>query len=203
MGFYGPYGVYHAMQDNFYWMERFGDPTFRYHVAMTQIWGIMALRLAEADILPFDYAAYADELLSHLKALQNENKHSTITKDRPERLRALLREWEIIAANLHKDLTAQLESGAPVETENINRSLQRLEQILTSESGLPLRPWFKHLAYAPGLHSGYAAVIFPGIQDALEMNDEEQASIEVDRLAEAFERMIEALEKIADVSDSL
>ena len=203
MGFYGPYGVYHAMQDNFYWMERFGDPTFRYHVAMTQIWGIMALRLAEADILPFDYAAYADELLSHLKALQNENKHSTITKDRPERLRALLREWEIIAANLHKDLTAQLESGDPVETENINRSLQRLEQILTSESGLPLRPWFKHLAYAPGLHSGYAAVIFPGIQDALEMNDEEQASIEVDRLAEAFERMIEALEKIADVSDSL
>ena len=203
MGFYGPYGVYHAMQDNFYWMERFGDPTFRYHVAMTQIWGIMALRLAEADILPFDYAAYADELLSHLKALQNENKHSTITKDRPERLRALLREWEIIAANLHKDLTAQLESGDPVETENINRSLQRLEQILTSESGLPLRPWFKHLAYAPGLNSGYAATVFPGIQDALETNDEEQASIEVNRLAEAFQRMIEALEKIADVSDSL
>ncbi len=203
MGFYGPYGVYHAMQDTFYWMEHFGDPTFRYHVAMTQIWGIIALRLADADILPFDYAAYADELLSHLKALQNENKHSTITKDRPERLRALLRRWEIIAVNLHKDLTARLESGEPVETEKINRSLQRLEQVLTSESGLPLRPWFKHLAYAPGLHSGYAAVIFPGIQDALEMNDEEQASVEVDRLAEAFQRMIEALEKIADVSDSL
>lgn len=197
MGFYGPYGVYHAMQDTFYWMERFGDPTFRYHVAMTQIWGIMALRLADADILPFDYAAYADELLSQLKALQNENKHSTITKDRPERLRALLRKWEIIAADLQKDLTTRLARGEPIETEKINRSLQNLEQILTSESGLPLRPWFKHLAYAPGLHSGYAAVIFPGIQDALEMKDEEQASIEVDRLAEAFERMIDVLEQIA------
>ena len=197
MGFYGPYGVYHAMQDTFYWMERFGDPTFRYHVAMTQIWGIMALRLADADILPFDYAAYADELLSQLKALQNENKHSTITKDRPERLRALLRKWEIIAADLQKDLTTRLARGEPIETEKINRSLQNLEQILTSESGLPLRPWFKHLAYAPGLHSGYAAVIFPGIQDALEMNDEERVSIEVDRLAEAFERMIEVLEQIA------
>ena len=197
MGFYGPYGVYHAMQDNFYWMERFGDPTFRYHVAMTQIWGIIALRLAGADILPFDYAGYADELLSHLKALQNENKRSTITKDRPERLRALLREWEIIAADLHKDFTARLASGEPIPTDEINRSLQALEQILTSESGLALRPWFKHLAYAPGLHSGYAAVIFPGIQDALEMKDEEQASIEVDRLAVAFQRMIEALEKIA------
>lgn len=203
MGFYGPYGVYHAMQDNFYWLERFADPTFRYHVAMAQIWGIMGLRLAEADILPFDYARYADELLSHLKALQNENKHSTITKDRPERLRALLREWEIVAADLHKDLTARLESGEPVETEKINRSLRGLERILTSESGLPLRPWYKHLAYAPGLHSGYAAAIFPGIQDALEMNDEEQASIEVNRLAEAFQRMIEALEQISDVSDSL
>ena len=203
MGFYGPYGVYHAMQDDFYWMERFGDPTFRYHVAMTQIWGIIALRLAGADILPFDYAAYADELLSHLKALQNENKDSTITRNRPERLRALLRRWEIVAANLHKDLTTRLESREPIETEKINRSLQNLEQILTSESGLPLRPWFKHLAYAPGLHSGYAAAIFPGIQDALEINDEEQASIEVDRLASAFQRMIEALEQIADVSDSL
>ena len=197
MGFHGPYGVYHAMQDTFYWMEQFGDPTFRYQVAMTQIWGILALRLASADILPFDYGAYADELLSHLKAIQNENKHSTITKDSPERLRILLREWEKIAADLHRALAIQLENGNLVETAAINRSLQGLEQILTSESGLPLRPWFKHLAYAPGLNSGYAAAVFPGIQDALEMNDEAQASIEVDRLAKAFQRMIEAFEEIA------
>ena len=203
MGFYGPYGVYHAMQDTFYWMERFGDPTFRYHVAMTQIWGIIALRLAEADILPFDYAAYADELLSHLKALQNENKHSTITKNRPERLRALLRQWERIAEDLHRALAIQLANGELVNTAAINRSLQGLERILTSESGLPMRPWFKHLAYAPGLNSGYAATIFPGIQDALEMNDEEQASIEVDRLEGVFQEMIEALKQIADVSDNL
>ena len=197
MGFHGPYGVYHAMQDTFYWMEHFGDPTFRYQVAMSQIWGIMALRLADADILPFDYAAYADELLSYLKVLQNENKHSTITKDNPERLRALLREWEEIAVEVHRNLTHRLQSGEIVETATINRSLQGLEQLLTAESGLSLRPWFKHLAYAPGLYSGYAATLFPGIQDALEMNDEKQASIEVDRLAEAFQQMIEALERIA------
>ena len=121
MGFYGPYGVYHAMQDTLYWMERFGDPTFRYHVAMAQIWGIIALRLANADILPFDYAAYAGELLSYLKALQNENKHSTITKNSPERLRALLREWEKIAADLHRALATRLENGELVETAAINR----------------------------------------------------------------------------------
>ncbi len=197
MGFHGPYGVYHAMQDTFYWIEHFGDPTFRYHVAMTQIWGIMALRLADADILPFDYATYADELLSYLKALQNENKHSIITKDNPERLRTLLRQWEKAAATVHRTLRIRLENGEIGETAEINRSLQGLEKILTSESGLPMRPWFKHLAYAPGLYSGYAATIFPGIQDALEMKDEKQAAIEVERLAEVFQRMIESLERIA------
>ena len=199
MGFYGPYGVYHAMQDTFYWMEHFGDPTFRYHVAMTQIWGIMALRLAGADILPFDYAIYADELLSYLKALQNENKQSIITKENPERLRALLRQWEKVAAKVHGTLRIRLENGEIGETAEINRSLQDLERILTSESGLPMRPWFKHLAYAPGLYSGYAATVFPGIQDALEMKDEKQAAIEVDRLAEVFQRMIESLERIASM----
>ena len=199
MGFHGPYGVYHAMQDTFYWMEHFGDPTFRYHVAMTQIWGIMALRLSDADILPLDYATYADELLSYLKALQNENKQSTITKDNPERLRALLRQWEKVAAKVHRTLRIRLENGEIGETAAINRSLQDLERILTSESGLPMRPWFKHLAYAPGLYSGYAATVFPGIQDALEMKDEKQAAIEVDRLAEVFQRMIESLERIASM----
>ncbi len=197
MGFYGPYGVYHAMQDNFYWVERFGDPTFQYHVAMTQIWGILALRLASADILPFDYGAYADELLSHLKALQNENKQSTLTKDRPERLRILLREWEKIAVDLQSDFTMRLDTRELTKTAEINESLQGLEQILLSDSGLPLRPWFKHLAYAPGLHSGYAAVVFPGLQDALEAKDEAEVSKQVDLLAETFQRMIVALERIA------
>ena len=83
MGFYGPYGVYHAMQDNFYWMEHFGDPTFQYQVAMAQIWGIMALRLANADILPFDYQAYAKALLIYLRVLQNGNTDSAIVRENP------------------------------------------------------------------------------------------------------------------------
>ena len=62
MGFNGPYGVYHSQYDNFYWMEHFGDPQFRYHPTMSIIWGMAALRMANADILPFDYAAYAEEI---------------------------------------------------------------------------------------------------------------------------------------------
>src|SRR5215203_2178556 len=54
MGFNGDYGVYHSAYDSFYWMDRFGDPGFTYHVASAQVWGTLAMRLANADGLSFD-----------------------------------------------------------------------------------------------------------------------------------------------------
>src|SRR5437763_13010815 len=62
MGFGGDYGVYHSAYDSFYWMSHFGDPDFRYHVAAAQLWGTMAMRLADADGLPFDYTDYANQV---------------------------------------------------------------------------------------------------------------------------------------------
>ena len=59
MGFGGDYGVYHSLYDDFYWMKHFGDPTFVYHATLARILGTVALRLDEADVLPFDYSAYA------------------------------------------------------------------------------------------------------------------------------------------------
>ena len=56
--FVGPYGVYHSMYDDFFWMNHFGDPGYRYHTLMAQLWGVMALRLANAEILPFDFDSY-------------------------------------------------------------------------------------------------------------------------------------------------
>src|SRR5208282_2261129 len=62
LGFSGDYGVYHSIYDDFYWMKHFGDPSFAYHVALARILGTIALRLDEADILPFDYIEYAAEI---------------------------------------------------------------------------------------------------------------------------------------------
>jgi N-acetylated-alpha-linked acidic dipeptidase len=62
LGFEGPYGVYHSMYDDFYWMNHFGDPGYRYHTLMSQLWGVLALRLANADLLPFDFANYANNI---------------------------------------------------------------------------------------------------------------------------------------------
>ncbi len=190
MGFSGPYGVYHAMQDNYYWMEHFGDPTFQYQVAMAQIWGIIALRLSNADILPFDYDVYAKALLLELETFKNSVPIEL------DRLHNLLTEWEQTATKLNAQLETYLLSGSKEQIEKINQRLYQLERTLTDEAGLPLRPWFKHLVYAPGLNTGYAAVVFPGIRDAIEQGDVAKAKEEATRLAEAFEQMIEGLNGI-------
>src|SRR6516162_10803937 len=51
------------------WMEHLGDPTFEYHVTVTRVWGLLALRLANADFLPLDFGAYGAALRTFLHEL--------------------------------------------------------------------------------------------------------------------------------------
>ena len=72
--FDGDYGVYHSAYDDFYWMNHFGDPGYRYHTLMSQLWGVTALRLANADLLPFDFATYAAHIRQFVNDLASKNK---------------------------------------------------------------------------------------------------------------------------------
>jgi len=78
LGFEGDYGVYHSAYDDFYWMNHFGDPGYKYHTLMTQLWGVTALRLANADLLPFDFATYATNIRQFVNDLTKSN-HLQIT----------------------------------------------------------------------------------------------------------------------------
>src|SRR5580658_9936539 len=71
--FDGDYGVYHSGYDDFYWMNHFGDPGYHYHTLMSQLWGVTALRLANADLLPFDFASYAGNIRQFINALAKHN----------------------------------------------------------------------------------------------------------------------------------
>ena len=73
LGFEGDYGVYHSGYDDFFWMNHFGDPGYRYHTLMSQLWGVTALRLANADLLPFDFATYASNIRQFVKELASKN----------------------------------------------------------------------------------------------------------------------------------
>jgi len=74
LGFEGDYGVYHSAYDDFYWMNHFGDAGYKYHTLMSQLWGVTALRLANADLLPFDFANYALNIRQFVSDLASNNK---------------------------------------------------------------------------------------------------------------------------------
>src|SRR5215472_16271604 len=74
LGFVGDYGVYHSAYDDFFWMNHFGDPGYKYHTLMTQLWGVTALRLANADLLPFDFATYAANVRQFVNDLASNNR---------------------------------------------------------------------------------------------------------------------------------
>src|SRR5579864_573294 len=74
LGFEGDYGVYHSAYDDFFWMNHFGDPGYRYHTLTSQLWGVTALRLANADLLPFDFATYASNIRQFVNDLTRANE---------------------------------------------------------------------------------------------------------------------------------
>nr|CAB3478246.1 unnamed protein product [Digitaria exilis] len=85
----GPgYPVYHSLYDDYVWMAKFGDPGFRRHVAAASIWGMMALRLANDEIIPFNYMSYAIELEELQKQLMSKqlNKDSLKIRQLNDRL---------------------------------------------------------------------------------------------------------------------
>ena len=83
LGFDGDYGVYHSAYDDFYWMNHFGDPGYRYHTLMSQLWGVTALRLANADFLPFDFASYASNVRQFVNELAKANEKMILWDSRP------------------------------------------------------------------------------------------------------------------------
>src|SRR5438093_12482807 len=68
-GFGGSGGVYHSQYDSYTWMTKFGDPAYEYHATAARITALMSLRMANADVLPYDYAEYARTMHQYLPAI--------------------------------------------------------------------------------------------------------------------------------------
>ncbi len=169
MGFDGPYGVYHSAYDSHHWVATIGDPGFRYQRLMTQLWGAMALRLANADVHPYDFEAYAASLrdfVARLKEIPDieRNLDTPALLARVEGLRAAAQR---LASRLERRLAA--DRIDPKSADRLNGLLRRFEGNWLHQGGIPGRPWFKHVLYAP--RYTYAAMTLPGITEAAEAAD--------------------------------
>ncbi|HEY7114508.1 MAG TPA: M28 family metallopeptidase [Thermoanaerobaculia bacterium] len=168
--FDGPYGVYHSVYDDYAWMAKHGDPGFLYHAAMARYAGVLALRYANADLLPFDAAAYGTEIARYAEELSGDPKAASLTTELAGLARRA-RAWSDASRSTQQSLETRLRGGAlaPAESSAANAWLLSLERALLDPRGLPGRPWFRHLVYAP--LPSYAAETIPAIRETLAAGD--------------------------------
>jgi N-acetylated-alpha-linked acidic dipeptidase len=174
LGFTGDYGVYHSMYDDHYWMAHIGDPSFEYHVALTRIWGVVALRLANADILPFDFGFNAAALEQFLQELEQRNKIEQKQLSF-KKLHARIGEFEKAGTRLRESVSRGLtsSSNASESMRALNQQLMQVESNWLDPAGIPGRPWFQHLLYSS--RYTYAHLEFPGLTEAVEKQDWKRA----------------------------
>jgi N-acetylated-alpha-linked acidic dipeptidase len=192
MSFSGPYGVYHSAYDNHLWMTKFGDPGFRYHAAMTRLWGLMTLRLANADIVPLDYTAYAARIREFVDEVAARARSD---RDALAPARQAAERFAAAADRMARRVDAALQPATAdrARATAITRALMEAERALIDHNGIPGRPWYRHLIYAP--KATYAPELLPGVAEALDAGNRAQLADQVARLAAALDRAAATLNK--------
>ncbi len=202
-GFIGDYGVYHSMYDDFYWMKKFGDPTFEFHVALAKILGTLALRLDESDTLPFDYSAYAAEIAHAANDLATRAAKLGIGSNDVPAVSDAAAQLTASAARASQALQHWPNASPNSARQNdLNRELVSVEQALLAPEGLTGRTWYKHTIYAPGSYTGYAAEVLPGANEALDRQDPATFTHEAAALAAALRRASNRLDEIARLASA-
>jgi N-acetylated-alpha-linked acidic dipeptidase len=183
----GPYGVYHTVYDDYDWFVRFADPAFAYTQQQARIFGLELLHMADADVLPFDYPAYAREIFGYLIQARNRAAVRGLDLDFAGVLNAA-GNFEAASHAVH-----QRQLAPPADAADLDRALFSVEPALLLPAGLPHRPWYRHSIYAPGEFTGYEAVVIPGVNEAIDAADIPRAQSQLGALAQALDRATAAL----------
>ena len=195
-GFGNPGGVYHSLYDSYHWMTTFGDTSYKYHAAASEIGAAMVLRLANADILPYDYVEFARTMHGYVPALDSALvKRGMVGAVSP--LERAIAQMETSAAAFATARDAALEKGTPSRSSaaRANAALLRVERALTRPQGLRTRPWFRSLIYAADEDNGYANIVFPSVRESFKANDPALTTTEISDLAKRFSSAARALDE--------
>jgi N-acetylated-alpha-linked acidic dipeptidase len=225
-------GIYHSIYDDFHHFTKFLDTDFRYGRALAQTAGTAVIRLADADLLPFEFTNLADTVQMYVKEVQ------ALLKQRQDEIKERNRQIEdgvfAAIADPRRPMRApQVEAVPPAinfaPLENaataltraaerykkaadaarpriaantailraVNARLIQSERQLTDPAGLPKRPWYRHLLYAPGFYTGYSVKTLPGVREGIEQKAYAEAEAEVVRVARALDRETALVEAAA------
>ncbi len=228
-------GIYHSVYDDFYWYTHFSDTDFVYGRALSQTIGTSVMRLADAEVLPYDFVDFADTVQKYTKDLEKlltdkqdeirernqeldegvfkatfDPRRPTVAppkEDVPPHLNFAPMEnvVEMLtrSAKRYQKALSQRQSGlSEIQAETLrtlNAKLIDSERKLTNEDGLPRRPWYKHLLYAPGVYSGYGVKTVPGVREGIEEKRYSEAEQEIERVAKALEEESKLIDSAAQL----
>jgi len=211
-------GIYHSIYDDFYWYTHFSDTDFSYGRALAQTVGTAVMRMADADLLPYEFTDFSDTIHRYLNELQKllKDKQDQVSERNKEvdegvfsatadpKKPFLPTQREEVPPHLN---FAPLENAAEALTRSaeryqkaydkvaknedlavssaslqaVNAKLLQSERKLASQEGLPGRPWFKHMIYAPGQYTGYGVKTIPGVREAIEQKKWKEADDQMQR----------------------
>jgi N-acetylated-alpha-linked acidic dipeptidase len=231
-------GIYHSIYDDFYWYTHFSDTSFVYGRALAQTVGTAAMRLADADVLPYDYTNLAETIHTYIDQLQ---KLATSEADAARERNLEIEEGSFAATNDPRNPTiapaalpvaphisfAALENAADSLTRaaakyskaydkalgsgdavranaslaSVNAILAHSEHVLTDQRGLPMRPWFQHMLYAPGFYTGYGVKTVPAVREAIEQTKFGEVDEDMARVAAAVNAEAALVESAAAALD--
>uniref|UniRef100_A0A8C8J0H9 Aminopeptidase NAALADL1 n=1 Tax=Oncorhynchus tshawytscha TaxID=74940 RepID=A0A8C8J0H9_ONCTS len=167
---YSSYPVYHSVYETFELVERFYDPSFRKLRAVAQVRGGLIFLLADSQLLPLDASQYAGSLTKYAHTIaQLGQKHpDALVKYGVsfDSLFSAVENFTVAARDFHERLTT-LDRTDPIQIRMVNDQLMYLERAFVDPLGLPGRPFYRHVIFAPSSHNKYAGESFPGIYDAL------------------------------------
>lgn len=219
----GEGGSYHSIYDSYDHYARFKDPGFAYCHALAKTTGRAALRMANADVVPFDFRSlqktiqgYAGEVMAltdqlrETTAVENQliaEKKYVLAADPTEVYHAPTAKEPVPYldfSSLQNALTA-LEKAANSNataiakqqgSAGLNQALYKAEQVLLSPNGLPRRAWYRHTIYAPGFYTGYGVKTLPGIREAIEQREWKEAQEQIKITAAAIQDLANYLAAI-------
>ena len=219
-------GSYHSIYDSFDHYMRFGDPKLDYGIAQAKTAGRLVLRLADADVLPFEITSFADTVtryLDELTKLADSKRHEAEEHNR------MVREHVFeIAADPTKPFVAPKEepvppylnfaplqnavahlqrsarefdrvaaAARPEKEAALDQAMMHFEQALLHPEGLPRRPWYRHQIYAPGFYTGYGVKTVPGVREAIEQKQWKDANEQIAIAAKVLEGYASEVDRAA------
>ncbi len=197
-------GVYHSIYDSFTWYTKFSDTTFVYGRTLAQAAGTAVLRMADADVIPYEFGNFAETAGRYVDEVERLPRDSSARESgggvrldgAPTLDFAPLKDGIATLKKSAADYEAALQ-GADLSRAGsaaLDAALIKVERSLLGK-GLPRREWYRHRIYAPGFYTGYGVKTLPGVREAIEQKSWAEAKAQITETAAAFTAMSKAIDE--------